>query len=206
MDRGGTRERLLDAAEELIAERGPARVSVRDITTLAGANTAAVNYHFGSKDKLLEALVCRNADRFGARRGALLETVPEADRTLEDVVRALVLATAELAVDTAGDGRRWLRCKLQLRGSEAATLLVHEAFWPYTNVVLHALAGVTPHLDAKTRAVRFALARDVIDTAFAGDHYPPAVGYRLEIGHDELVEHVVTVLVAAFAAAPAPPA
>lgn len=199
MTPGGTRERLLDAAEELIAERGPARVTVRDITSLAGANTAAVNYHFGSKDKLLQALVGRGADLFGTRRSALLG---RADGSLEGVVRAIVLATAELVEDHDGGGRRWLRCKLQLRGSEAATNLVHRAFSTYTTEALAALAAVTPHLDGTTRAVRFALARDVIDTAFAGDHYPPAVGYRLDVGHGALVEHVVTFLVAAFAAAP----
>lgn len=197
MTPGATRERLLDAAEELIAERGPARVSVRDITTLAGANTAAVNYHFGSKDRLLEALVGRGADLFGTRRSALLA---EADGSLEGVVRAIVRATADLVEDHDGGGRRWLRCKLQLRGSDAATNLVHQAFGPYTTEALAALAAVTPHLDHATRAVRFALARDVIDTAFAGDHYPPAIGYRLDIGHDALVDHVVAFLVAAFAA------
>jgi AcrR family transcriptional regulator len=194
---GGTRERLLDAAEELIAERGPTRVTVRDITSLAGANTAAVNYHFGSKDRLLEALVGRGADLFGSRRSDLLAA---ADGSLDGVVRAIVRATADLVVDHDGGGRRWLRCKLQMRGSDAATALVHRAFGPYTEEVLTALAAVTPHLDDTTRAVRFALARDVIDTAFAGDHYPPAIGYRLDVDHDALVEHVVAFCVAAFAA------
>lgn len=197
MTPGATRERLLDAAERLIAERGPARVSVRDITSLAGANTAAVNYHFGSKDKLLEALVGRGAERFGRRRSALLAAAPP---TLEGVVRAIVLATADLVQDHDGGGRRWLRCKLQMRGTEATTSLVHAAFGPYTDEALAALAAVTPHLDPTTRAVRFSLARDVIDTAFAGDHYPPAIGYRLDVGHDALVEQVVAFCVAGFAA------
>ena len=52
-DRGpGTRKRLLDAAAELFATKGYRAVAVRDICEQACANVAAVNYHFGGKDKL----------------------------------------------------------------------------------------------------------------------------------------------------------
>ena len=56
VDHAGTRERILDAAEELFAEHGFEGVSLREITRLAGANVAAVNYHFGSKDRLIDAM------------------------------------------------------------------------------------------------------------------------------------------------------
>lgn len=46
------RNRLLDVAEKLFSERGFADTSVRDITTEANCNVAAVNYHFGGKEKL----------------------------------------------------------------------------------------------------------------------------------------------------------
>ncbi|WP_424624760.1 TetR family transcriptional regulator [Achromobacter marplatensis] len=47
-----TRERLLDAAENLFAREGLSRPSVRQITSEAGVNVAAVNYHFGSREGL----------------------------------------------------------------------------------------------------------------------------------------------------------
>lgn len=47
-----TRHRLLDAAEELFAQKGYAAVSVREITNQAGTHLSAVNYHFGGKRKL----------------------------------------------------------------------------------------------------------------------------------------------------------
>src|SRR5512145_2556330 len=47
-----TRQRLLDAAEALFARRGLAGTSVREITEAAGANLAAINYHFRSKENL----------------------------------------------------------------------------------------------------------------------------------------------------------
>lgn len=47
-----TRDRILDAAQKLFAEKGFDSTSVRDITTEAGCNVASVNYHFGGKDNL----------------------------------------------------------------------------------------------------------------------------------------------------------
>jgi AcrR family transcriptional regulator len=48
--------RILDAAEQLFADRGFAETSLRTITSRAGVNLAAVNYHFGSKKALIQAV------------------------------------------------------------------------------------------------------------------------------------------------------
>jgi AcrR family transcriptional regulator len=53
---GGTRERLLDAALEVFAERGYEAATIREICSRAGANIAAVHYHFGDKRRLYEAI------------------------------------------------------------------------------------------------------------------------------------------------------
>ncbi|AYF75770.1 TetR/AcrR family transcriptional regulator [Nocardia yunnanensis] len=49
----GTREDLLAATKRCLAERGYARTTVRDIVAASGANLAAINYHFGTRDNLL---------------------------------------------------------------------------------------------------------------------------------------------------------
>ncbi len=54
-----TVERILDAAEQLFAEKGFAETSLRLITSKAGVNLAAVNYHFGSKKALIQAVFSR---------------------------------------------------------------------------------------------------------------------------------------------------
>jgi AcrR family transcriptional regulator len=54
-----TRERLLDAAEHLFAQHGFEGTSIRAVTTEAGANLAAVGYHFGSKVALFKAVAER---------------------------------------------------------------------------------------------------------------------------------------------------
>ena len=51
-----TRELILDVAERLFANNGPSAVTVRTIAAAAGINTQAVNYHFGSKDRLFEEM------------------------------------------------------------------------------------------------------------------------------------------------------
>lgn len=68
-----TRTQLLDAAERLLAEHGYRGTSVRAITRLAGANLAAVGYHFGSKAELMAAVARRVAEPITAAQCAGLD-------------------------------------------------------------------------------------------------------------------------------------
>ena len=52
-----TKDRILDAAETLFMEHGYEATSLRSLTTAADVNLAAVNYHFGTKEELFEALI-----------------------------------------------------------------------------------------------------------------------------------------------------
>lgn len=54
-----TKERLIDAAEHLFAQNGYHNTSLRAVTSKARANIAAVNYHFGSKEALITAVLER---------------------------------------------------------------------------------------------------------------------------------------------------
>ncbi|UAK33518.1 TetR/AcrR family transcriptional regulator [Nocardia asteroides] len=59
----GTREDLLAAAKRCLAERGYARTTVREIVAASGSNLAAINYHFGTRDKLLnQAMIESSAE------------------------------------------------------------------------------------------------------------------------------------------------
>ncbi len=68
-----TKERILDVAERLFADFGYKATSLRDITSEAGVNLASVNYHFGSKDALLTALLDRRFEPVNRRRLELLD-------------------------------------------------------------------------------------------------------------------------------------
>ena len=79
----GTRERLLDAAGEVFADRGYEQATIRDICRRAGANIAGVSYHFGDKKALYIEVIAyahRCADEYDPAREALNASTSPADR------------------------------------------------------------------------------------------------------------------------------
>jgi AcrR family transcriptional regulator len=109
-DMSDTRGRILDAAERLFAQQGYDRTSLRAITGSAGVNLAAVNYHFGSKEALLEAVIERrlvplNEVRMERLR-AVLERAREGDGrpAVGDVLTAFMEPT--LRFKESGEGAR----------------------------------------------------------------------------------------------------
>lgn len=95
----GPKRKLFDAAEQLFADHGFEAVSVRDITQLAKANLAAVNYHFGSREGLLVLVMTHCMAPINEERLARLEllekrgtgkAVPPLEEIIEAFVRPLV--------------------------------------------------------------------------------------------------------------------
>ncbi|MGW8351492.1 MULTISPECIES: TetR/AcrR family transcriptional regulator [Streptomyces] len=105
-----TREKLIRAAEELFAARGVDGAQLRDVVALAGqANPSAVQYHFGSRAGLLDAVMAGRQLRTEQILAPLFE---QAGDDLRELVAALVTAEAsELGTDR---GRRCLRISAQL--------------------------------------------------------------------------------------------
>jgi len=68
-----TRERILDAAESLFVEHGFEATSMRMITGRAGVNLAAINYHFGSKEALIQDVFRRRLTWLNQERLRALE-------------------------------------------------------------------------------------------------------------------------------------
>lgn len=87
-----TRRRLIEASERLFAEKGFDVVSLRHITSEAGVNVAAVNYHFGSKEGLILEVIRRRVQPINRRRLEILDRLEEAAApgavALEDVLDA----------------------------------------------------------------------------------------------------------------------
>jgi len=98
-----TRDLILDAAEETFATKGYHGASVRTITAKAGVNIAAINYHFGSKEALFEAVFRRRATPINEARCERLQSIVDKARksgrkpVLKDVVRAFVEPTIHAA-------------------------------------------------------------------------------------------------------------
>ncbi len=108
-----TRTRILDAAEELFMQHGFEATSMRQLTAKAGANLAAVNYHFGSKSSLVEAVFRRRLDPMNAARIAELERLEREaggrPLTPEAIIRAFIGASLLMIEDAKGGGRNFIR-------------------------------------------------------------------------------------------------
>jgi AcrR family transcriptional regulator len=108
-----TQTRILDAAEELFMQHGFEGASMRMLTAKAGVNLAAVNYHFGSKDALIEAVFRRRLDPMNLERVAELERREnEAEgRPLaaDAIIRAFIGASLRMIEDTRSGGRTFTR-------------------------------------------------------------------------------------------------
>ena len=105
-----TRTRILDAAEELFMQHGFEGTSMRHLTSRAGVNLAAVNYHFGSKQALIEAVFRRRLDPMNLERIAELERLESANNlSPEAIIRAFLLPSLRLVEDAKGGGRNFIR-------------------------------------------------------------------------------------------------
>jgi AcrR family transcriptional regulator len=97
MSRPDTKQKILDAAEYLFACEGYRGTSLRAITGKARVNLASVNYHFGSKTSLLEAVIRRRILPLNQLRMKRLEQVREEalNRGKKPAVKAVLLAFIE---------------------------------------------------------------------------------------------------------------
>ena len=86
-----TKNKILDAAEELFAIKGFNGTSLREITSQAEVNLAAVNYHFGSKKELIKAVMSRYMNELAPNlERSLLAVIKQEDLTLHKVFSAFV--------------------------------------------------------------------------------------------------------------------
>ncbi|MEQ1885245.1 MAG: TetR/AcrR family transcriptional regulator [Bryobacteraceae bacterium] len=84
-----TKTRILDAAEKLFGDKGFDATSLRDITAEAQVNLAAVNYHFQSKESLIDAVILRRMAPLTKRRMEMLDAAGP-NPTLEQVIEAFI--------------------------------------------------------------------------------------------------------------------
>ena len=108
-----TRTRILDAAEELFMQHGFEGTSMRLLTAKAGVNLAAVNYHFGSKHALIEAVFRRRLDPMNVARIAALDKLeaeaPGRVLAAESIIHAFIGPGLRMIEDARGGGRNFIR-------------------------------------------------------------------------------------------------
>jgi AcrR family transcriptional regulator len=102
------RQKLLDAAERLFADKGYDGTSVRDIALAAHQHVALSNYYFGTKEKLFEEVIQRRAVAIEAVRLAALAEIDVSSMTPSDAVRALIEAYALPMIKARyGSSKQW---------------------------------------------------------------------------------------------------
>jgi AcrR family transcriptional regulator len=130
-----TRDKLLDAAARLFAERGIDNVSINEIVRVAGQrNASAVHYHFGNRDQVLHAVLERHVPTIAERRLELLDTARQRPaRDVRVAAEAIVRPVTEFAQ------RGWReRAYLQI-GSEVAQAI--DRATPEIQTLLEQTAG-----------------------------------------------------------------
>ncbi|RSM97103.1 TetR family transcriptional regulator [Nonomuraea sp. WAC 01424] len=85
----GNREDLLAGARRCLEEKGWGRTTVRDIATASGVSMAAIGYHFGSREALLNAALIEAMDEWGHQVGAALSALDDAGQQPADRFAAM---------------------------------------------------------------------------------------------------------------------
>jgi AcrR family transcriptional regulator len=145
-----TRTRILDAAEELFMQNGFGGTSMRMLTARASVNLAAVNYHFGSKDALIEAVFHRRLDAINAARIAALDAIEASGRTpsAEEVIRAFVGPSLRMIEDAKGGGRNFIRLlgRTYTEPAKPIRALIGQMYAPIMQRYKAALERALPHM------------------------------------------------------------
>jgi AcrR family transcriptional regulator len=194
------RQRLLDCAEELFAEHGLDGASLRAINAGAGLSPAALHYHFGNKQALLEALLERRMTVLMDRRGRLLDAFEGASEppTARDVIEALIRPLAELLETEGEGGRRYLRllCRLHADG-DLDERFVLSRFENGVDRIEPMLQRALPDLSVGVVRLRLALAIDAMMRGLA-DWQKLAALWRsgdAPIARQELIASLIDFLV-----------
>ncbi|MGH8041016.1 MAG: TetR/AcrR family transcriptional regulator [Rudaea sp.] len=144
-----TKQRILDSAESLFARHGFAGASLRQVTAAAKVNLAAVNYHFGSKENLVNEVFRRRLDVLNEERlAALAEAMQRPNCRLEDVLAAFVRpALALSAANEDGAGFVRVLARAYAEHNENLRKFLHDNYGHVLKQFAVAFSAVLPHLD-----------------------------------------------------------
>jgi AcrR family transcriptional regulator len=194
-----TKEKILDTAERLIGEQGYAATSLRHVIAEAGVNLAAVHYHFGSKEGLLDAVVARKVTPVNEARLAWLERV-EAEAgggplEVEKVLEAFLIPTAEVA----GRSPDFVRLMGRMMAEGLMPRIAEKHFQPTGRRFVTALRRTLPELPQEELLWRVHFMVGAMAHAMCGAPiFAQAMGDPAEM--DRRMKRLVTFLGAGFRA------
>ncbi|MFO0697079.1 MAG: TetR/AcrR family transcriptional regulator [Polyangiales bacterium] len=160
-----TRARLVAAAEKLFAERGIDAVSMNEVQRAAGQkNKSALQYHFGTKEQLLQAILDKHVPGIELRRHRWLDEIEASGRyEIRELMKALVVPVFEKLDDPDG-GRAYVAIYAQLIGSPGTSAFWSEAIRSNRGAdrLVRMLDRVVPEIPAPVRRARYLLVTELL--------------------------------------------
>lgn len=154
-----TRERIMDAAEKLFADRGLHDVSLREVAAAAEMRVSLVQYHFASKEELYYSVFGRRILAINHARLARLDQIehqdgPASADKLVQVVQAFIEPIVMAAHDRAKGGEYYVKLLSQITNepAEYARRISRDFFDPIARITIKALSPTLPELDKESLA------------------------------------------------------
>jgi len=188
-----TKQRILDSAEALFARHGFAGASLRQVTASANVNLAAVNYHFGSKENLINEVFRRRLDDLNGQRLKALElTTQKPQHTLEDILDAFVRPALMLSQDNKG-GAGFVRvlARAYAEHNEQLRKFLHDNYGPALKEFAAAFARLLPHLDKQELYWRLDIVSGALTYAMADFGMIKRRGISEQQHRDLSAEHLI---------------
>jgi len=188
-----TKQRILDSAEALFARHGFAGASLRQVTASANVNLAAVNYHFGSKENLINEVFRRRLDDLNSQRQQALQAVTaRPGYTLEDVLDAFVRPALALSQDNKG-GAGFVRvlARAYAEHNEQLRKFLHDNYGPALKEFAAAFARLLPHLDKQELYWRLDIVSGALTYAMADFGMIKRRGISEQQHRDLSAEHLI---------------
>ncbi len=156
-----TKERILNSTEKLIAEYGFSELSIRKISQLAHSNLAAINYHFGNKQQLIDQVLERRLNNLFDIRKSMLDDLNQGDPStvcnLEQILHAFIAPALFMINDEHQGGRIFMKvlARAYAEQSDALHDLMKDRYTPIIKEFAEAIGLACPDLPRETIFWRF---------------------------------------------------
>ena len=196
-----TRKRLLEATEWLFIESGYEAMSLRHITARAGANLAAVNYHFGSKEALMHEVLSQRLDRLNRERLQLLSACEQqhaAELNTAAVLAMLFIPAFRLSHgDASGPAFMRLLGRVYSDPSPFIRSYLEAHYRPISGRFFEAFSRTLPALPRPELGLRLHFALKALSGMLAGEDMQAliaSISQGEEINDTELLARLVSLL------------
>jgi AcrR family transcriptional regulator len=173
--RVATKTRILAATEKLFVTHGFDATSLRAITTEAGVNLAAVNYHFGSKEELFALVLTHRLDLLNLERVRLLDALEakgfDEEHTVEQLIATMFLPALQLARTPERGGDDFLKFlgRAYADPSTFVRELLADRYAAQDSRFVQAFAKALPSLAAQDLTMRLHFMFDAISSTLASE-------------------------------------